>query len=220
MAAWPFLVDCMCDEGRQCYLSANELLLVCELSHQHVAIFATCEARAVLHGSVTGHAASPICVSLHVGGAGGRVRSHFQRLVLLAELRRAAEKKEKERESASMAAADAEGREKRLRLSLQWSARERASMAAADTAALIQRQLATIAEAGQEVLELREELPGQAPPFRISVLDQIPERIPAILEAERRTLDRELGEELAGQAAASAFQADVLGQLPQMTPAI
>ena len=98
VAAWSLLVDCMCDEGRQFYLSANELLLVCELSQQNVAVFATHEERAQLHGSVTGHAASTnISVALHVGGADGRVRSHFQRLVPLGELRRAAEQAEEER---------------------------------------------------------------------------------------------------------------------------
>ena len=97
VSAWPLLVDCLCDEGRQFYLSVHELLLVCELSQQNVAVFATVDDRAVLQGSVAGHASSPICVALHVGGAGGRVRSHFQRLVLLAELRRAAEQNQKER---------------------------------------------------------------------------------------------------------------------------
>ena len=37
--AWPLLVECICDQQRQYYLSVDELLLVCELCHQNVAVF-------------------------------------------------------------------------------------------------------------------------------------------------------------------------------------
>ena len=85
--AWPLLVDCMCDEGRQFYLSANELLLVCELCHQNVAVFGAQDGSARFLGAVTGHEGSvPVLVALQLRGDEGCVRSHFQRLVLLEDL--------------------------------------------------------------------------------------------------------------------------------------
>ena len=82
-AAWPFLAACMCDAQSHYYLSCNELLLVCELCKRNALIFCTRGASAEHLGSVTGHGAEPlVLVALHMGQAGRRVRSHFQRLVL------------------------------------------------------------------------------------------------------------------------------------------
>ena len=47
-SAWPVLVDCMCDESRNFFPSADELLLLCELSEQNVGYLGLTES---LHGS-------------------------------------------------------------------------------------------------------------------------------------------------------------------------
>jgi hypothetical protein len=86
--AWPVLVDCMCDGTRNFFLSANELLLLCELSKQNAAIFGSDGVSAQFIGAVSGHEKSAgVMVSLHVGrGNQTRVRSHFQRLMLSTEI--------------------------------------------------------------------------------------------------------------------------------------
>jgi hypothetical protein len=89
-SAWPLLVDCMCDETHQFYFSANELLLLCEICQQNVAIFGTNAGAAQFLGAVSGHASSTnVIVAVHLGSSQAHVRSHFQRLVLCADLRRA-----------------------------------------------------------------------------------------------------------------------------------
>ena len=87
-SAWPLLVDCMCDQRRNFFLSANELLLLCELGQQNVAIFGSDGSTAQFMGAVSGHAhSSNVMVSLHVGrGSQIRVRSPFQRLILCTEI--------------------------------------------------------------------------------------------------------------------------------------
>ena len=73
----------MYDTQSQYYLSSNKLLLVCELCKRNVLIFGTRGASAEHLGSVTGHGVEPpVLVALHMGQAGRRVRSHFQRLAL------------------------------------------------------------------------------------------------------------------------------------------
>ena len=85
--AWPLWVDCLCDTDGHYYLSCNELLLACELSHTDVVIFATRSEHASYLGSVTGFRnETPVLVALHGVDAGARVRSHFQRLVLMSHL--------------------------------------------------------------------------------------------------------------------------------------
>ena len=118
--AWPLYVDSVCDRKQQYYLSANELLLVCELYHQNVGVFGTSGGSAKLLGAITGHdRCNNVLVALHVGRSASRVRSHFQRLVLLSDLKkteRAAEQEDRNRaeaqargrELAAMSAADIE----------------------------------------------------------------------------------------------------------------
>ena len=82
-AAWPSFVDSMCDRERSFYLSANELMVICELGRQNLAVFGRQHGEARFLGGVTGHAESPlVLVVLHLDHAEGRVRSHFLRLVL------------------------------------------------------------------------------------------------------------------------------------------
>ena len=78
------LVACLCDSEEQYYLSCNELLLACELNQTDVMVFGTRAEHADYLGSVTGFRNEiPMLVSLHVGEAGARVRSHFQRMVMM-----------------------------------------------------------------------------------------------------------------------------------------
>ena len=109
------MVDIICDETRAYYLSADELMLACELRRQNVAVFGRRHGQARFMGAVTGHAESPlVLVILHLDHDEGRVRSHFQRLVLAEEVRQAQEQlyreaerlREQQREAAAMAAAD------------------------------------------------------------------------------------------------------------------
>jgi hypothetical protein len=119
-SAWPLLVDCMCDELHHFYLSVNELLLLCEICQQNVAIFGTSAGTAQFLGTVKGHARSTnVMVAVHVGGSQARVRSHFQRLVPLADLNRAEsivachreETRTQHREQVDMALADRQTRQ-------------------------------------------------------------------------------------------------------------
>ena len=116
-AVWPCFVESICDGSRAYYLSADELMLVCELRQQNIAVFGKQRRQARFLGAVTGHAGSPlVLVVLHLGDGQGRVRSHFQRLVRVADVRQAekqqrravAEVREQQRERAAMANADLE----------------------------------------------------------------------------------------------------------------
>ena len=90
--AWPLLVQCICeeDEEQQYFLSANELLLVSELSKQNTVIFATANGSAVFIGSVVGHEKSDtVLVALQRGDADFTYRTHFQRLVFMEDVQEA-----------------------------------------------------------------------------------------------------------------------------------
>jgi len=140
-AAWPLLVDCMCDHRRNFFLSANELLLLCELSQQNVAIFGSDRFIAQFMGAVSGHArSSNVMVSLHVGrGSQIRVRSHFQRWMLCTEIEHvvATWKSEKQalqnqlREQSALVSADRDSRQHQDWIE-QFILRERACMRAED----------------------------------------------------------------------------------------
>ena len=72
-------MEACCDE---CYfLSADELLLCCELQQQNIAVFGRRQGEAQYLGAITGHRSPQRLVTLHLDDAAGRVRSHFQRLV-------------------------------------------------------------------------------------------------------------------------------------------
>ena len=103
-------------------------MLVCELCHQNVMVFGTQDGSARFLGAVTGHqGAASVLVALHLGGEEGRVRSHFQRLVLLDDLRRAEGKSAREKEEgraqrrggAEMSHADVQGQQCRCWLTRQ-----------------------------------------------------------------------------------------------------
>ena len=65
-------------------------MVICELARQNLAIFGRRQSEARFLGGVTGHAASPlVLVVLHLDHAEGRVRSHFQRLLLTADVEQA-----------------------------------------------------------------------------------------------------------------------------------
>ena len=107
----------MCDRQRSFYLSANELMVICELARQNLAVFGRQESEARFLGGVTGHAESPlVLVVLHLDHAEGRVRGHFQRLVPTEDLQQAQELQHREaeaellqqRELAAMTVADLE----------------------------------------------------------------------------------------------------------------
>ena len=57
-AAWPSFVDSMCDRGRSFYLSANELMVICELGRQNLAVFGRQHGEPRFLGGATGHADS------------------------------------------------------------------------------------------------------------------------------------------------------------------
>ena len=87
-AVWPCFVESICDETLAYYLSADELMLVCELRQQNIVVFGNQRRQALFLGAVTGHAGSPlVLVVLHLGDGQGRVRSHFQRLARVADVR-------------------------------------------------------------------------------------------------------------------------------------
>ena len=90
-------------------------MLVCELRQQNIAVLGQRQRQARFLGAVTGHAGSPlVLVVLHLGDGQGRVRSHFQRLVLSEDLQQAEERQRRAAEEvrlhklepAAMAAAD------------------------------------------------------------------------------------------------------------------
>ena len=92
-------------------------------------------------GAVTGHAESPlVLVILHLDHDEGRVRSHFQRLVLSEDLQQAEEQQRREaaelrlqkRELAAMAAADLEAEAWRAYVREAAAASELLAMGAAD----------------------------------------------------------------------------------------
>ena len=93
-------------------------MLACELRRQNVAVFDRRLGEARFLGAVTGHAEPPLVrVVIHLDHGEGRVRSHYQRLVLLEDLQQAEEQQRREAEESrrqnfelvAMAAADAEG---------------------------------------------------------------------------------------------------------------
>ena len=89
--AWAVLTACMAEEAAgNFYLSIDELLLLCHASRQNCIIFGADGARAHYRGSALGYGDSaPVLVALHEDGARvrqSRVRSHFQRLILKADL--------------------------------------------------------------------------------------------------------------------------------------
>ena len=95
-AVWPCFVESICDGTRAYYLSADELMLVCELRQQNIAVFGRRQGQAKYLGAVTGHAGSPlVLVVLHLGDGQGRVRSHFQRLLRVADVREAGEQQQR-----------------------------------------------------------------------------------------------------------------------------
>ena len=103
----------ICDEDGGYYLSAHELLLVCELRSQNIAVFGRRGREAAFLGAITGHESALVLVVPHLGEGQGRVRSHFQRLALEAEIREAEEQQCEElhrgrSELKAMAAADLE----------------------------------------------------------------------------------------------------------------
>ena len=80
--AWPVLVECMCDDTMQYYLSVAELLLVCELCSKNVMIFGTRGSLLHFRGGVLGHGnKEPVLVALNEETGATRVRGHFQRLI-------------------------------------------------------------------------------------------------------------------------------------------
>ena len=90
----------MCDRERSFYLSANELMLICVLGRQNLAVFGRQHGEAQFLGGVAGHAESPlVLVVLHLDHAEGRVRSHFQRLVLTEDEQQAQERHHRETEA-------------------------------------------------------------------------------------------------------------------------
>ena len=124
-SAWPSFVASICDESGGYFLSADELMLVCELRQQNIAIFGRRQGQARFLGAVTGHASPLVLVVLHLGDAQGRVRSHFQRLALVEDIREAEEQQRREAEEARERRRLAE-EEARLQL------RELSRMSAAD----------------------------------------------------------------------------------------
>ena len=63
-----------CDGTRAYYLIVDELMLVCELRQQNIAVFGKQRRQARFLGAVTGHAGSPLeLVVLHLGDGQGRV---------------------------------------------------------------------------------------------------------------------------------------------------
>ena len=109
-AVWPSFVNACCDANY--YLSADELLLCCELQQQNIAVFGRRQGEAQYLGAITGHGSTQRLVTLHLDDAAGRVRSHFQRLVPAVQASRSAHESSPARppqlELLAMAAADRE----------------------------------------------------------------------------------------------------------------
>ena len=98
-SAWPILVECMCDESIQYYLSYTELLLVCEIQRTNVIVFGTDDECRRFLGSSLGHAQQPpVMITLNVND-GARVRSHFQRLILASTVSQTEERETRQRDA-------------------------------------------------------------------------------------------------------------------------
>jgi len=69
-AVWPCFVESICDETRAYFLSADELMLVCELRQQNMAVFGKQQGQARFLGAVSGHAGSPLVLAVHHLGDG------------------------------------------------------------------------------------------------------------------------------------------------------
>jgi len=138
-------------------------MLVCELRQQNIAVFGRRQRQARFLGAVTGHAGSPlVLVVLHLGDGQGRVRSHFQRLVRVADVREAEEQQRREAEELrlqkleldAMAAADLEAEAWRAHVRESAAASELLAMGAADAEGEAWREWARhAAEAADEAVE-------------------------------------------------------------------
>ena len=127
--AWPLLRQCLTSEQGY-YLSYSELLLVCEVHRQHLAIFGTRDDSLVYLGSCIHDDRSTIrCVALQGYNGLGRVRGHYQRLLLADNFDLLQEQWAREAAEAQ-ARRLAEQQAKRDRL--QQEAQERAQKAAAE----------------------------------------------------------------------------------------
>ena len=148
----------MCDRQRSYFLNANELLLSCELRRQNVIVFGRRFGEARIVGAVTGHADSPlVLVILHIDDAENRVRSHFQRLVLLEDLQQAQEQERRQAE-------EARELQRREAEAARVQQRELLAMRAADVEAERCREWARQAAAAPEETEREERVyPAEAP---------------------------------------------------------
>ena len=82
-AAWPLLVKTMCTHGY--YLSMDELLLLCGVAKQSVAVFEKCAEYLAYRGAVSIPQCELVLISLDCG-RGISTRGHYERIVLSSDV--------------------------------------------------------------------------------------------------------------------------------------